>query len=338
MKLENIVLLGFVRSAIDYLEKEVSGDDLPQDVSLYELLEAKQSLERKIEASLGQMRGNTENLLESGREAFEKYLNERRQKRSIIDEFDDLFAGKELHENELDDLLRPYSFDKKEENDPDEEYARLIAEASQRAKEEDVNFDVDSLFSEVLPQEETVKEEENSEIDDIFREIVAQEEMPLEEVVPEEEEVTSEDYVASLVEDIRSHSPADEQNKRMEIGERLSLYRKINKIYPYLSRGFIRAVYDMKNSIAAEYPLNTYVIILHRLVFRNLEELRQFVEIVLGHNYNVNVDEDKMIVDVFKEHYNSDGKIITNIFEIANQAKLLHGDYDGYRVIVKEDE
>ena len=40
-----------------------------------------------------------------------------------------------------------------------------------------------------------------------------------------------------------------------------------------------------------------------------------------------------MIVDVFKEYVNSDGKIITSIFEVANQAALLKGEYEGYRVL-----
>ena len=43
-----------------------------------------------------------------------------------------------------------------------------------------------------------------------------------------------------------------------------------------------------------------------------------------------------MIVDLFKLYRNSDGKILTNIFEIANQARLLHGEYEGYRVEVEE--
>ena len=44
-------------------------------------------------------------------------------------------------------------------------------------------------------------------------------------------------------------------------------------------------------------------------------------------------EANKKIVDVFKEYMNSDGKIITSIFEVANQASLLGGEYDGYRVL-----
>ena len=52
----------------------------------------------------------------------------------------------------------------------------------------------------------------------------------------------------------------------------------------------------------------------------------------MNHDYRVNVDENKMIVDIFKDMINTDGKILTNIFEIANQARVLDGNYEGYRV------
>ena len=70
--------------------------------------------------------------------------------------------------------------------------------------------------------------------------------------------------------------------------------------------------------------------------FKDIGGLREFVDVMINHGYLVNVDEKQMIVDTFKEHVNSDGKILTDIFEIANQGKLLTGDYEGYRII--EDE
>ena len=43
-----------------------------------------------------------------------------------------------------------------------------------------------------------------------------------------------------------------------------------------------------------------------------------------------------MIVDVFKQHVNTDGKIVTSIFEVANQSALLNGEYEGYRVMFED--
>ncbi|MEE3409373.1 MAG: hypothetical protein VZQ95_08280, partial [Erysipelotrichaceae bacterium] len=100
---------------------------------------------------------------------------------------------------------------------------------------------------------------------------------------------------------------------------------------------FIRSVYDLKETIAREYPLNEKIIILHRTSFNNVENLRQYVEITLKHGYMINADEKKMIVDAFRQHINTDGKIITSIFEVANQSALLSGEYEGYRVLFEDD-
>ena len=107
-------------------------------------------------------------------------------------------------------------------------------------------------------------------------------------------------------------------------------------MFPYLKEAFIRAVYDLKDNIANEYPFNKRMILLHRLVFKDVEKLRSFVEIMLDHAYQVNVDEKQMIVDAFKEMVNSDGLILSNIFEIANQAAFLDGEFEGYRVIAMD--
>ena len=58
---------------------------------------------------------------------------------------------------------------------------------------------------------------------------------------------------------------------------------------------------------------------------------------MLNHDYQINVDEKQMIVDTFKNYVNEDGLILNEIFSIANQAKLLCGDYECYRILTKED-
>ena len=328
MKLENVVLMGFVDSALKYLEKQVKEDrsDKIEDFDLSSLRRIQDDLNSRLAESMQDFSAPVATLKETGSRAFEKFIEERK-KPSLIEEFDEIFSSvSDDIENETDSLLEPY------QNDVDEEYMKLIADASARAREQEIDFDVDSLFDEVMKEDK-----QGEEIDDLFRQIVDHEE-EMQTIVPKEDNVKADVYVSSLVDELKKQLQKEEEAKKAEVNERMSIYKKINEIYPYLSAGFVRAVYDMKNSIAIEYPLHENVIILHRQVFHDLEELRQFVEIVLGHDYNVNVDEEKMIVDVFKEHYNTDGKIITNIFEIANQAKLLNGEYDGYRVIVKEEE
>ncbi len=144
-------------------------------------------------------------------------------------------------------------------------------------------------------------------------------------------------YVSSLIDDLKNKMSAEEQKKRAAEEAYRQVYDKIHKSYPYLSNAFIRNVYDLKETIATEYPLGKNIIVLHRSVFRNVENLRQYVEIALKHDYMLNADEKKMIVDVFKPYVNTDGKIITSIFEVANQSALLDGEYEGYRVLFEED-
>ncbi|MBQ1810571.1 MAG: hypothetical protein II016_05575, partial [Erysipelotrichaceae bacterium] len=150
------------------------------------------------------------------------------------------------------------------------------------------------------------------------------EETPAEETKAEEDP-EAEDRIEIKIEEVPKYSEED-------------IYAKINDLYPYLSLGFIRSVYELKEVIAEEYPLDKEVIVLHRILFTSVDDLRQFVEIVSNHGYNVNVDENQCIVDIFKQYRNTDGRILTNIFEIANQARLLRGQYDGYRIDVVSEE
>ena len=146
-----------------------------------------------------------------------------------------------------------------------------------------------------------------------------------------------ENYISSLIDDLKSKLDKEEVEKRRQEEEFREVYDKIHKAYPYLSNGFIRNVYDLKETIAKEYPLGEQIIILHRSIFHNVENLRQYVEIMLNHGYQINADEKQMIVDAFKQHINTDGKVITSIFEVANQSALLSGDYEGYRVLFEDD-
>ena len=140
-------------------------------------------------------------------------------------------------------------------------------------------------------------------------------------------------FVNTLIDDLRTKMIKEDERRQAIEEEYAQVFDRIHKTYPYLSSGFVRSVYELKDSIASEYPFNVKIIVLHRVVFKEVEYLRQFVEIALNHDFSINADEEKMIVDVFKEYINTDGKIITSIFDVSNQAALLGGEYDGYRVL-----
>lgn len=127
-----------------------------------------------------------------------------------------------------------------------------------------------------------------------------------------------------------------EQKAVVEKDSQEEIYASIMSAYPYLTKEFIKGAYAQKQEIKNEYHDNNKYILLHRLAFNNIDELHEFVEIMMAHDYSVNVDEKKMIVDTFKTIINTDGSILANILGIANQGNILNGNYEGYRVIEQE--
>ena len=148
----------------------------------------------------------------------------------------------------------------------------------------------------------------------------------------EEEDV----YDSGLIDELRMKMLREDEERESLQKELKETSEHIREIYPYLSDSFIMGVCSMKDAIANEYLTVKKVVVLHRLSFKEVENLRQFVEITLKHEYQINADEKKLIVDAFKECENADDKIIASIFDIANQAALLNGEYEGYRIIPEE--
>lgn len=200
------------------------------------------------------------------------------------------------------------------------------------------------------PQEELQTEQPQELEPEVQPQEVPEEEAPIEEtkqeeplqteetLPPQEEKDENEEYIDSLISDLKDKIANDKTAQIISREEsKNEIYARIAKIYSHLSDGFIRTVYDLKEPLAKQYAIGETIIVLHRANFNDLNRLREFVEVMMSHNYSVNVDEKKMIVDTFKEFVNTDGKILTNIFEVANQARVLSGNYEGYKVI-KRDE
>lgn len=184
------------------------------------------------------------------------------------------------------------------------------------------------------PGSERLEEQETAELEE---EGSAKEESEDKEEHEDSEDI--EDFMGELINGLSTNTIAQriENIRKEEEDAKSAVYESIKAIYPYLSDSFIRGVYDLKGSLAYDYPEDEEIVILHRLNFRDVEGLRNFVEVILAHGYAVNVDEKQMIVDVFKSHVNTDGRILTDIFEIANQAKLLDGEYEGYKIIENDE-
>lgn len=254
----------------------------------------------------------------------------------LIQDLKDTLNSFDLDEGEIkEEVVEEPAVEEVQTEDSLEEANDVYNIVKEAASKPNEGKEIEDLFEDLLVDTKikAQKEVDKDEIDAIFQEILDQEngEEEKKEVEDETEEVKDEeDYLQDLIDDMQEEIEAEQEETKPNI------YDQINELYPYLTKSFVRSVYDLKQSIADEYPYDKDVIVLHRVSFNNLEDLQQFVEIVTNHNYGVNVDEKKMIVDLFKLYRNSDGKILTNIFEIANQARLLHGEYEGYRVEVEE--
>lgn len=466
MEPKNVVLLGFVNRAIEYLNEHLDEDGVASLAKLKEidLDSMKKELDEEFNSSLEPLRATIDALMNSGSEAFDRFVGEEKHEEDLSIEFDRIFdvnldedeAAEE--KEELEDLLSYYDLDgeieidektldeeedKADENEPkipavpdaipeeeasfelDEEEEKLLQLIARNVNRKDgqdddamsgANQDLDSIFSELvaaedrpvkqeeekpsvinqiqefvqIPEEERAKFIENPLVDAAFEgeeekeaeeesaetaeETEEAEEEKAEPVYPEqvdkddiirllkdiqpmsdvyynriesplaekaapvkEEKPADGQYVSSLIDDLKNKLDEEEEKKRAIEENYRQIYEKIHNSYPYLSNGFIRNVYDLKESIAKEYPLDVKIIILHRSHFNDVENLRQYVEIALKHGYTINADEKQMIVDAFKQYNNTDGKIITSIFEVANQSALLEGEYEGYRVLFEED-
>ena len=367
MKLKNIFLLGIVSSIMAYLNNnlEFSEDKRGEDDVLFEdikTLVASKLAEFDIDEKLKDLSSDQPEDIDAAQKMakdmtndllhdLDKTLNNYNDGIKPITETKEEFSYDDLLK-ELEALLSDVEEPKKEEKIQglapfkvvsDEERFKYSDESSGVFKveakpdiaiEEDpylaqIQEAINSAFSEAeapKKEEETQRDLGPDEIDDLFSEI-------MNEGKEEEKQEDDEDYIDELVSELEG---ALGELNDLEVDETKDIYAQIRELYPYLSQSFIRAVYDLKEAIALEYPLNKKVIVLHRLDFDDLDNLRQFTEIVLSHGYRVNVDERQGIVDILKEFVNTDGKILTNIFEIANQARLLHGEYEGYRVDVVE--
>lgn len=151
---------------------------------------------------------------------------------------------------------------------------------------------------------------------------------------PQEKSKTLSSIIAGL-DNLRKRQE-DKKVLEEEYKQNEEIYEDIMSAYPYLEKSFIKAVYSQKEDIENEYVEDGSYILLHRLLFSDLDELHEFVEIMMAHGYAVNVDEKQMIVDTFREIVNEDGIIIANILGIANQAMILNGKYDGYCVLDRD--
>lgn len=324
----------------DENEPEISvvSEANPEEEASFELDEEEEKLLQLIARNVNRKDGQDDDAMSGANQdldsifselvaAEDKPVKQEEEKPSLINQIQEFVQIPEEEKVKfIENPLVDAAFESEEEKEAEEE----IAEAAEEEKAEPVypeqvdKDDIIRLIKDIQP------------MSDVYYNRI---ESPLaEKAAPvKEEKAPNGQYVSSLIDDLKNQLDEEEEKKRAIEENYRQIYERIHNSYPYLSDAFIRNVYDLKESIAKEYPLDVKIIILHRSHFNDVENLRQYVEIALKHGYTINADEKQMIVDAFKQYNNTDGKIITSIFEVANQSALLEGDYEGYRVLFEED-
>ncbi len=251
-------------------------------------------------------------------------------------------AEAEEKEDSISSFLKELKENKEE--DLSEETSGIIADL---IDDKTINKETETENEPIIIENDYVEAYNNRSLEEMYipnpglnaLENEVEDDSDLVEETNEETESNEDSYLNDLFDEFTNNDfEVDDisDKQKQEEATKKEIFDSIVTLYPYLSNGFIKGVYDLKQSFVNDYKDGEKIIILHRLHFEDINGLRQFVDVMIEHGYLVNVDEKQMIVDTFKEHINSDGKILTDIFEIANQGKLLTGDYEGYRII--EDE
>jgi len=266
----------------------------------------------------------------------EKVVEEEQEDLPFIQDDDEVYNAikkaadnKDHFEDEIEDLIQS---DTKDVKYDEEVLNQIIDDVNEETKVEENMMYSDAHHNAYV----------NDLIDDLQKKMekglfeATGNEEPKQEVKEEYTPEVHNQYVTNLMKDLQKQIDLEEINRK-KLEEAEQVYKEINDVYKHLPRRFVHVVYDARNDIVEGLLDNQRVILLHRAKFEELDNLRQYAEILLTHDFNVNVDEDQMIVDAIKVIDNSEGRIVTNIFEVANQAYLLGGVYDGYRVIKEDD-
>lgn len=138
----------------------------------------------------------------------------------------------------------------------------------------------------------------------------------------EQEEVEEEPVHFINIEDVSDEEVNEEVSEEV---------KEIAAIYPYLSSSFIAEQFARNGAFNAEYPEDTLVAISHKARFSHLEEKEKFLEIAKENGYDVEELNTKEIV-VAKKLYSTDGAILSDIYNVANQVNCLNGTYEGYKI------
>lgn len=146
----------------------------------------------------------------------------------------------------------------------------------------------------------------------------------------QEKEVEEEEQVHFInIDDGDETEEVEEQKEECE--EVSDEVKEIASIYPYLSTSFVAEQFARNDVFNEKYPEDTLVTISHKARFSHLDEKEQFCSIAKDNEYEVEELSEKEVL-VKKKMYSTDGAILSDIYNVANQVNCLNGTYEGYQI------
>ena len=102
-------------------------------------------------------------------------------------------------------------------------------------------------------------------------------------------------------------------------------------MYPYLKADFVESIYLKNDELNEKYPEDTLIRIAHKAKFPDQETMEEF-GVILEKNGYLGRELGDNTIEVSKKMFTEDVRIISDIYNVANQAACLKGEYLGYEV------
>ncbi|MBR2809595.1 MAG: hypothetical protein IKE33_05185 [Erysipelotrichaceae bacterium] len=338
-------------SSIQFPQLEIEQKDMEKPETINDLID---QVDRLIDDDINIAALRTEAAVDNGSEEPAKESQpENDDKKEILESIEDLRSrliealdrlDYSSHEEESEQFNRVYLeddvFDDDDEEDVD--YQPIGEEPDQETEPEtepEPESEPEQEFEQESEQELETESEPESEPE-------AEPEKETVEVEPEKEETLSEKvskpdgfkviegyypYANQIMEEPQHSTRLERLIEAM--AEQENIFMDIKKKYPDLSDEFIAEYYSKKNSINSQYPEDEEHLILHRVHMSDIEDLYKLIDEIMGGEYQFNVDETKLLIDLIKDIKTSNGRILSEVFEIAELASRHKGEYEGYVVL-----
>jgi regulator of RNase E activity RraB len=126
---------------------------------------------------------------------------------------------------------------------------------------------------------------------------------------------------------IKISDPDEKEEGTSEVSDEV---KEVCAVYPYLTREFVEKTLAANELLDTQYKEDTLVTIHHQVSFSDSETLEGFKQIMITGGYECTDEEGKTTVS--RKFYTQSGALISDILNVANQAKALKGSYEGYGI------